>query len=54
MKDYVRNRKERKEYIHQIGLLLAGVGVSKAKHKDFRLPQPYPDCSTSEAEQDII
>jgi len=32
MKDYGRNRKERKEYIHQSGLLIAGVNVSKAKH----------------------
>ena len=32
LKDYDRNRKKRKEYIHQSGLLLAGVGVSKAKH----------------------
>ncbi len=32
LKDYGRNRKKRKEYIHQSGLLLAGVDVSKAKH----------------------
>jgi len=32
LKDYGRNRKKRKEYIHQSGLLLAGVGVSKEKH----------------------
>ena len=31
LKDYGRNRKERKEYIHQSGFLLAGVDVSKAK-----------------------
>ena len=31
-KDYGRNHKKRKEYIHQSGLLLAGVDVSKAKH----------------------
>jgi len=32
LRDYGRNRKERKEYIHQSGLLLAGVDVSKAKY----------------------
>ena len=32
LKDYGRNRKERKEYIHQSGLLIAGVDVSKARH----------------------
>ena len=32
IKDYGRNRKERKEYIHQSGLLIAGVDVNKAKH----------------------
>jgi hypothetical protein len=32
LKDYGRNRKKRKEYIHQSGLLLGGVDVSKAKH----------------------
>ena len=32
LKDYGRNYKKRKEYIHQSGLLLAGVDVSKAKH----------------------
>ena len=32
LKDYGRNRKERKEYIHQSGLLLAGVDVRKARH----------------------
>ena len=32
LKDYGRNHKKRKEYIHQMGLLLAGVDVSKAKH----------------------
>ena len=32
LKDYGRNQKKRKEYIHQSGLLLAGVGVSKEKH----------------------
>ena len=31
LKDYGRNQKKRKEYIHQSGLLLAGVDVSKAK-----------------------
>jgi hypothetical protein len=31
LKDYARNHKKRKEYIHQRGLLLAGVDVSKAK-----------------------
>ena len=31
-KDYGRNQKKRKEYIHQSGLLLAGVDVSKVKH----------------------
>jgi len=32
LKDYGRNRKERKEYIQQSDFLLAGVDVSKAKH----------------------
>ena len=32
LKDYGRNQKKRKEDIHQSGLLLAGVDVSKAKH----------------------
>ena len=32
LKDYGRNQKERKEYIHQSELLLAGVDVSKVKH----------------------
>jgi len=32
LKDYGRNRKERKEYIHQSGLLIAGVDVRKARH----------------------
>ncbi len=32
LKNYGRNQKKRKEYIHQSGLLLAGVDVSKAKH----------------------
>jgi hypothetical protein len=32
LKDYGRNQKKRKEYIHPSGLLLAGVDVSKAKH----------------------
>ena len=32
MKDYGRNYKKRKEYIHQSGLLLAGVDVITAKH----------------------
>ena len=32
LKDYGRNRKERKEYYHQSGLLISGVDVSKAKH----------------------
>ena len=27
-----RNRKERKEYIHQSGLLITGMDVSKAKY----------------------
>ena len=30
LKDYGRNHKKRKEYIHQSGLLLAGGDVSKA------------------------
>ncbi|MBW2250149.1 MAG: hypothetical protein JRF60_05860 [Deltaproteobacteria bacterium] len=34
LKDYGRNQKKRKEYIHQSGLLLIGVDVSKAKHDD--------------------
>ena len=32
MKDYGRNRKKRKEYIHQSGLLITGVDVSKATY----------------------
>ena len=32
LKDYGRNRKERKEYIHQSGLLITGMDVSKAKY----------------------
>ena len=32
LKEYGRNNIKRKEYIHQSGLLLAGVGVSKANH----------------------
>ena len=32
LKDYGRNHKKRKEYIHRSGLLLAGINVSKAKH----------------------
>ena len=31
LKDYGRNKKKRKEHIHQSGLLIAGVDVSKAK-----------------------
>jgi hypothetical protein len=30
LKDYGRNHKKRKEYIHQSGLLITGVDVSKA------------------------
>ncbi len=33
LKDYGRNQKKRKEYIHQSGLLLAGVDVIKGKHE---------------------
>ena len=32
LKDYGRNQKKRKEYIHQSGLLITGMDVSKAKH----------------------
>jgi len=32
LKDYGRNQKKRKEYIHQSGLLITGVDVSKARH----------------------
>jgi hypothetical protein len=32
LKDYGRNQKERKEYIHQSGLLITGVDVSMAKY----------------------
>ena len=32
LKDYGRNRKERKEYIHQSRLLITGKDVSKGKH----------------------
>jgi len=31
LKDYGRNQKKRKEYIHHRGFLLAGADVSKAK-----------------------
>jgi len=31
LKEYGRNQKKRKEYIHQSGLIWAGVDVSKAK-----------------------
>ena len=39
LKDYGRNQKKRKEHIHQSGLLIAGVDVGTAKHKDFRNPR---------------
>jgi hypothetical protein len=32
LKDYARNQIKRKEYIHQSGLLLAKVDVSKVKN----------------------
>ena len=32
VKEYSRNQKKRKEYIHQSGLLITGVNVSKVKH----------------------
>ena len=32
LEDYGKNQKKRKEYIHQSGLLLTGVDLSKAKH----------------------
>ena len=32
LKDYGRNQKKRKEYIHQSGLLITGMDVSKVKH----------------------
>ena len=32
LKDYGRNKKKRKEYIHKSGLLIAGVDVSKARY----------------------
>ena len=35
LKDYGRNQKKRKEYIHQNGLLLTEVDVSKGKHDAF-------------------
>jgi len=34
LKDYGRNQKKRKEYIHQSGFLLAGVDVGKTKRDD--------------------
>jgi len=34
LKDYGRNQEKRKEYIHQSGLLLAGVDVSKVVSPD--------------------
>jgi len=33
-KNYGRNQKKRKEYIHQSGLLLSGKDLGKAKHDD--------------------
>jgi len=33
LKDYGRNQKKRKEDIHQSGLLLAGMDVSKTKYE---------------------
>jgi hypothetical protein len=35
LKDYGRNRKERKEYFHQSGLLLAGVDVSNTERQSM-------------------
>ena len=32
LKNYGRNQKKRKEYIHQSRLLITGVDVSKEKH----------------------
>ena len=32
LRDYGRNQKKRKEYIHQNGFLIAGVDVSKVKN----------------------
>ena len=32
LKDYGRNQKKRKEYIHLIGLLLDGMDVNMANH----------------------
>jgi hypothetical protein len=32
LKDYGRSHKKRKEYVDQLGLLLIGVDISKAKH----------------------
>jgi len=32
LKYYDRNQKKRKEYIHQSGLLITGMDVSRAKH----------------------
>jgi len=34
-KDYGRNQKKRKEYIHQSELLLAGLDVIKENHRSF-------------------
>ncbi len=34
-KDYARNRKKRKEYVQQPGLLMIGVDVSKAKNNAY-------------------
>jgi hypothetical protein len=36
LKNYVRNKIKRKEYIHQSRLLLAGVDVSKAKYDTLK------------------
>ncbi len=35
LKDYGRNQKKRKEYIHQNGLLIAGVNVRGVKYHAF-------------------
>ena len=45
LKNYGRNHKKRKEYIHQSGLLLAGVDVSKAKQLTMVTPNLTPNFS---------
>ena len=44
LKEYGRNAKKRKEYVHQPNLLLVGVDVSKAKHSACMGTQTTMSC----------